>query len=436
VSRAAAGWPILAVAVALAPPASRAQEAGDLPSPLTLKEAQSYALAHNPQLQAAELRASAALQGVREARSGFFPQVTANAVAVAAGAATRIAAPGSLNNPAIYQRESNGLLLSQLITDFGRTSSLTSSFRYQADSAAQVSQAVRALTLLEVSRTFFNTLGAREVLRVAEQTVASRQLLVDKVRALAEAKLKSSLDVSFAEVSLGEATLLELRAQDRLQGSSAQLAAALGLPSHTLPPLAEEPLVTERSDEVDDLIRTAVADRPELRALRAQREAAQKLSSAEKAARYPVITAIGAVGFSPYHDDRLEETYATAGLGLSLPIFTGGRLSAREQGAQLQANATAKVVEEQANGIERDVRIAWLDAHSAFKAIEVTQSLLDSASRALELAESRYTLGISSIVELSQAQLQKTEAEIANATARYDYQIKRATLDFQVGSLR
>jgi outer membrane protein len=326
--------------------------------------------------------------------------------------------------------------VSQLITDFGRTSDLTSSSRYQAESAAQVARTVRARVLLEVNRAFFGVLRAKALLQVAEQTVEARRLTLDKVSALAKANLKSSLDVSFAEVALGDATLLNLRAQDRLEAAYAQLAAALGSRGQGVRALAEEPLFPAPPDSVDDLVRSALVGRPELLAVRAQREAAQKMAAAEKAGRYPVISAIGAVGFSPYRDDRLEETYATAGVNLSLPVLTGGRLSARAQEARLQASAAEKVLDDQENLIERDVRTAWLDTRTAYKAIAITERLLDSANRALDLAESRYNLGISSIVELSQAQLQKTEAEIADATARYDYQVKRADLAFQAGTLR
>jgi outer membrane protein len=417
------------------PATSRGQEATDLTGPLSLKQARDYALAHHAEVLAADLQAGAALQGVREARAGFYPQVAANFTAVAAGDSTRIAAPGGLNNPSVFQRESNGLLVSQLITDFGRTSDLTASFRYQAESAGQLAREVRARVLVGVDQAFFGVLGAEALLQVAEQTVKARALLVDKVKALAQASLKSGLDVSFAEVSLGEATLLKLRAQDRLDAARARLVAAMGLrqPLPLMP--AEEPPSPPPPDDVDGLIRDALAGRPELLAFRAEREAAEKLAAAEKAARYPTISALGAVGFSPYRDDRLQETYATAGVNLAVPVFTGGRLSARAQGAELRANAIAQGLSDEETRLERDVRIAWLDARTAYKAIDVTKALLQSASQALDLAESRYGLGISSIVELSQAQLQKTEAEIANANARYDYQVKRSILDFQVGAL-
>jgi len=84
----------------------------------------------------------------------------------------------------------------------------------------------------------------------------------------------------------------------------------------------------------------------------------------------------------------------------------------------------------------RDVKVAWLNAENAFRRLDVTARLLEQASRSLRLAETRYNLGLSSIVELSQAQLNKTSAAIASAGAKYDYQIQRTALDYQTGALK
>ncbi|HUL75705.1 MAG TPA: TolC family protein [Vicinamibacteria bacterium] len=432
-------FPTLALAglvVGLRPAPGLGREAAPPAAGLTLRQAQEFALAHHPEIQAADLRAQAAGAAVREARAAYFPQVLGTATAAAAGSETRIAAPGGLNNPTVFQRESNGLLVSQLVTDFGRTSSLAASARYQAESTTQTAEAVRARVLLGVNHAFFGVLGAKALLKVAEQTADERRLLLDRVTALAKANLKSSLDVSFAEVALGEARLLLLKAQDELQAANARLATALGLRDAAARELVDEPLFPLPPDDVEELIRTALDARPELRAARAQTEAARRLASAEKAAQYPVVSAVGAVGFSPYRDDRLTSTYSAAGVVVSVPLFTGGRLSARAQEAQLQAGASARILDDAQNRIEQDVRIAWLAARTAHEALEVTRATLESASRAQDLAQSRYELGISSIVELSQAQLQKTQADIADAAARYEYQQRRADLDFQVGVRR
>ncbi|MGH9559750.1 MAG: TolC family protein, partial [Bryobacteraceae bacterium] len=86
--------------------------------------------------------------------------------------------------------------------------------------------------------------------------------------------------------------------------------------------------------------------------------------------------------------------------------------------------------------VARDVRVAWSGAVTAFQRIDVTAQFLRQASLALDLAQGRYNLGLSSIVELTQAQLNLTNAEIENLSAKYDYQSQNSVLQFTVGALR
>ena len=84
----------------------------------------------------------------------------------------------------------------------------------------------------------------------------------------------------------------------------------------------------------------------------------------------------------------------------------------------------------------RDVRVAYLNATTAYDRMGLTKQLLDQAQLALDLAQTRYDLGLGSIVELSQAQLALTSAQIANSSARYEYQSQRVMVDYATGVLR
>jgi len=80
---------------------------------------------------------------------------------------------------------------------------------------------------------------------------------------------------------------------------------------------------------------------------------------------------------------------------------------------------------------------AWRGpANDAFQRIDVTAQFLRQAALALDLAQGRYNLGLSSIVELTQAQLNLTQAEIENLNAKYDYQTQYSALQYPVGLLR
>jgi outer membrane protein len=140
-------------------------------------------------------------------------------------------------------------------------------------------------------------------------------------------------------------------------------------------------------------------------------------------------------GASPVHDDRLPDNYAAGGLQLSLPIFAGGLYLARQHEAELHASASAELLRALENNVIRDVRIAWLNLNNARDRLRTTEQLAKHAGEAFELAQARYQAGSSSIVELSQAQLELTSAQIGEMTARYDTLIAEANLNYQIGGL-
>jgi len=419
-------------------PPSGSMTLPDLPSRLTLKEAEDYALAHQPMLAASELRAEAETQTVYEARSQFFPQIQANAVAVKAlDDSSRLAAlGGGITDPTILTRQSDGGMISQLITDFGRTYFLTRSARSHALSAVERTDLAREDVLFRVDQAYFSVQGAQALLEVANQTVSTNQVLLDRVRALAKASLKSNLDISFQRVTYAQARLFQLQAQARLHEGFAELSAAMGMAGEaefTLEPLPLDPLPAEESGP---LIAEAWAHRPDLLAARAERDAALEFAKAERAAHYPVISAQGGGGFNPGTADKdLPRNYGAAGVNVSVPIFTGGLITARSKEATLRAQAAEKDLADLETEAARDVYDAWVDAKTAYDGISVSDDLLASANEAFQLAQSQYQAGTSSIVELSQADLQQIQAQITAATARFDYQVRRRALDLQTGAL-
>jgi outer membrane protein len=420
-------------------PPSGSMTLPSLPSRLTLQEAENYALAHQPMLAASELRAEAATQTVYEARSQFFPQIQAGAVAVKSlDDSSRIAAlPGGITDPTILTRQSDGGVISQLITDFGRTYFLTRSARSNALSAAERTEFAREDLLFRVDQAYFAVQGAQALLQVADQTVSTNQVLVDRVKALAGASLKSNLDISFQQVTYAQARLFQLQARARLQEAFAELSAAMGLGGKvefTLEPLPLDPLPEGDSGP---LIAVAWARRPDLLAARAERDAAMEFAKAERAAHFPVISAQGGGGFNPGTANKdLPQNYGAAGVNVSVPVFTGGLLTARQREAALRAQAAEKDVADLETEAARDVYDAWIDAKTAYDGISVSDELLASANETFQLAQSQYQVGTSSIVELSQADLQQIQAEITAATSRFDYQVRRRALDFQMGTLK
>jgi outer membrane protein len=413
----------------------RGQEPVKVVVHLSVKDAEAIALKNNPAISAARLNALASQQVTREVRSALWPQAYANFTAVDALDNSRITA-GGLNNPIVYTRAAGGGSLSQLITDFGHTTNLVGSARLQAKADEQNAVATRSDVLLAVNQAFYIALQTHAVLSVAEQTVASRQLLADQVSALTKSKLKSDLDSSFANVNLAQAKLLYLDALNNDKSAIANLSAILGYPTlENFTLVNDADPITPPPVDVEPLIADAFSKRPEVLALEFESESAEKLHQSARDQMYPTISALAAYGDSPVRDDRVYGPYGAVGVNVQIPLFTGFQLSSKSRETDLRAQATRQRLADLRNRISRDVRTSWLTANTAFDRVTVSEQLLAQANLALDLAQTRYKLGLSSIVELSQAQLQQTQAEIGNAQAGYEYRLALSELRYQTTGL-
>ena len=404
---------------------------------LTLQQAEAIAIRSNPQITVGKLRALQAREFVREARSALLPTANLNVTGVDSNPGSRMAA-GSLTNPILFPRAAAGATVNQLITDFGRTTNLVSSSQFHAKAEDQNAIATQQDILLVVDEAFYSTLETHALLQVAEDTVKTRQTLVDQVQALTDAKLRSDLDLSFSKVDLARAKLLLLESNNNYEASLSTLSAILGYPDRqnfraidpqqqaSAPPLIEP----------TQLILKAMQQRPEIQAMQNEVVSAEKFGRSEHDLWWPTVTAAGVVGQAPARDDHIPSWYGAVGVNINIPVFNGFLFNARARSADLDTEMKRKKLQDMEDNLARDVRNSWLDTQKAYARLTVTQQLLEQANLALELAQARYKLGLSSIVEFSQAELQKTDADLQDTDARYQYRLTQIMLAYQMGERR
>jgi outer membrane protein len=402
---------------------------------LTRAEAERMALTNNPRASVSHLLALAQHQVVREARSGELPTLTGSLTAQDANQASRVSSD-SLSASRLFTRAGGGVNFSQLITDFGHTTNLVASTKLQERAQQANELATREDIVLVADQAFYNALQAQALLQVAKQTVNLRQTTQSQVNQLTQNKLRSTLDLTFANVNLSQAQLLQLDAQNNADAAMASLDEVLGLDRPVNYSLVDN---TKNSPppppDEQALLDLAVKQRPDLQSLDLSRQSQEKFSRAQRDQMLPTLSAIGTVGASPVRPGQyyVSSWDGAIGANLNIPVFNGFLYSAQAKEAQLRAQATAQQTRLMKDVIVRDVQTAWLDANNAFRRLAVTAQLLNQANESLGLAETRYKLGLSSIVELSQAQLQQTEAEITNTNAQYQYRLTLAALNFQTG---
>ena len=406
---------------------------------LTLPDAETLALKNNPQISVSHLLYLASNQVTRESKSAYYPTITGSLTGAYGQQGARIAA-GTLNAARLLNRAAGGVALSQLITDFGRTNNLVATSALRAKAANMNEQATAYQIKLAVDQAFYDALQSFEEEKVAEQTVKARQLVSDQITTLFQNKLRSQLDVSFADANLAQAKLLLLDAQNNYQASLSQISQILGYATQQNFTLVDtEAELKVPPDNVSQLQDQAFSNRPEIAAQNYEYQAAQHFQKAERDLLFPTISAAGVVGDAPYGSylngvQQFPTWYGAAGVNVNVPIFNGFQYFARSKEAEERAKASGEQLRDLKNRIANDVRTSWLNTITAYNRISVSQQFLDQSNLALSLSQTRYNLGLSSIVELSQAQLQQTQAEIEFAAAKYQYRIAEAVLRFQISA--
>lgn len=406
---------------------------------LTLQDAEALAIKNNPQISVYHLIYLASNQVTREAKSAYYPTIYGSFTAVGGQQGSRIAA-GNLNSPRLLDRVAGGATLSQMITDFGRTNNLVATSALRAKAANMNAVATAYQIKLAVDEAYYNALQTFAEQRVAEETVKARQLVADQITTLFQNKLRSELDVSFASANLAQSKLLLLDAQNNYQAALSQLSQVLGYTrQQNLSLVDTSSELKAPPDQVSQLEDEAFSNRPEIASQNFEYQAAQHFQKAERDLLFPTISAMGVVGQTPDGSvlngvQQFPTWYGAAGVNLNVPIFNGFQYVARSREAGERAKASGEQLRDLKDRIANDVRTSWLNAITAYNRVGVSQQFLDQTNLALNLSQTRYNLGLSSIVELSQAQLQQTQAEIEFAAAKYQYQIAEAVLRFQVAT--
>jgi outer membrane protein len=409
-------------------------------TPITRSDAERIALKNNPRITASHLLALAAGQVTRQTRSGDLPQIYGAATAEKAEDGSRIGS-GALTNSRLYTHAGTGGTLTQLITDFGHTQDLIATNKLQQKAQDSTTVATEQDVLMATDEAFYRLLNAQSLLDVAKATVAARGDVQNLISALTKSALKSDLDLNIASADLSQSQLLQLDAENAVASASAALAAVLAAPPNTVFQAIEDqnaaPPPPPAADSSALLNAGAQAQRPDLQALRLNAQAYQKFARAQQLQHLPTISALATGGIVPVAPDGIfvPNWYAAGGVNLTVPVFTGFRIDAQAEEARLRQRATEKQAQELSDAIARDVRIGILNAQTAFRRIAVADQFRNQTAQALALAQTRYKLGLSSIVELSQAQLQSTQAAVAAVNARYDYLLALRSLDYARGQL-
>jgi outer membrane protein len=434
-------------ALALLGARTAAAEGAEPARALTLAQAEAAALRHQPLLAEAEGQVEAAEGRVEQARAGYLPQVTATGTyerttanfAPRPGFATQTMVSNSATTPISWDPRFNfytyGASASQLFFDFGMTSGRWHSAAAARDAAVSTRRTVELQTLLTVRRAFFVARAQRDLVAVAQETVANQERHAEQTRAFVRTGIQPEINLATVLTALANAKVQLVNVRANYELALAQLAQAMGetaVAPYT-PADDEIPAVAGEDGPALSLTEQALRARPELASLEYQRRSQELLVGALKGGYGPSIGGIANVtetGSSVYQ--TVPNWYV--GFTLSWSIFQGGytRGQVREAKGTL-ANVVGQVAAERLQ-VGIDVEQGRLAVQAAKATIAASDEALANARNQLTLAEGRYEHGLGSAVELGDAQVAYTTAEAQVVQARFNLASARAQLLAAMGA--
>jgi outer membrane protein len=400
---------------------------GDEMHTLTLDEALRTAEAAQPTLRQAHASTQAAYARGDEARAPLFPQLTgfagyerqtANSV-IPPGTLTSNVGSGGLQagatTPTISLRTYdywglNGLGVSQLLWDFNQTLGHWHSTVSAAQSQQATEQATRLQIILTVETSYFTARANKDLVTVARDTLQDQELHLKQIDGFVRAGSRPEIDLATARAAVANARVAFINAQNAYAVSKAQLNQAMGVEGSTHYDVANDtlPTVKDEGANIDQLVKEAVAVRPEFEALQKQIESTQYQLQSVRGGYWPTVTA--------------TTTAYYRGLSLTNEVPNWN--------AQQNANLDGLVA--QLDGERQLVRV---QVEQAALAVDADKSALESAAEALvnvqeqlRLANGRYKTGVGNIIELTDAEVAVTTAAAQKVQAEYNLATARAQL--------
>lgn len=422
-------------------------------SQLTLEEAIAIALRYHPRIWEAAANSNAAEARVGEARSYLGPQVlvvgqdlgtTINGIGNTSyydidGAFPRMTGRNhdlpSNDFSQSFSADNNymgGVSISQFLFDFGRHHGLVAQRRYEAASVAADEQLAKLNLIFQVSQRYFAVLEAKQLIKVYEKAVEQRNYHLHEAQVKARAGLRPQLDVYITQAEVERAQLHLVDAQNSYEDAKVALNNALGLsdraPEYHLADILSYAAV---NDTLQPLLVTAFRLRPDLKALDDQAKALGAQVVEYKSDYYPSVAATA--GYSAMGTSLPAANNYNVGVVVTWPIFNSFLTTNQVSEASARQHGIEDAIDDLQQRITLQVQTALLDWQAALQRIQRAKKALAASRAELELAEKRYETGLTSIVELEDAQRFYTYDDDAYANALYGFAVAKAAVNEATG---
>lgn len=304
---------------------------------------------------------------------------------------------------------------------------------------------------LDVTKAFYGALLAKEFVKVSEESRRQVENHLKTANDLKNAGAATTYDVLRASVQLANSRSQLIRAQNSLRLAMEGFKIILGLALNAevnlelegefeYKPINSE-LNSELNSEFDRLLKAALENRPDLKQLKLQEKASEKVVSVANAGNKPNLALLSTYEANKSGkwirgemDWRKTIQSWNVVLALDLPIFDGFLTKAKVKQAKSGLNQIQLIKTQMEDNIRLEVKSAYLTLQEAKALIDVQQETVQQAQEGLRIANLQYGNGSLTSVQLIDAQLALTQAQVNRLQALHDYVIAIARLKKATGS--
>jgi outer membrane protein TolC len=415
--------PILLLFI-LTPPAG-AQELIGKGETLELARCIEIALKKHPGIQAAAYTLQAGESRVGQAKAGYYPHLSGSA-SYSRTDQTATAGRFSTSGRSVYDSYGSSVALSQNLFDFGKTATQVKIQNLNLDASRSDFDTTNDQVVFGVKQAYYGLLLTQRNRDVAREVVGQFTQHLGRARGFFEVGLKPKFDVTKAEVDLSNAKLNLLKAENALRLARVTLNNAMGLPDAPDYEIRDSLAFQRVEVDLDQVMKKAYDRRPDLQSILAKKKSLDETITLQKKGYTPYVT--GNAGYGWSGDSFPLDPGWSIGATLNIPLFSG--FSTKYQVDEARANLDVLKANEEAlrQGIFLEVKQAWLNLQEAADRIVAAEVIVRQAEENLELANGRYTAGVGSPIEVTDALVAESNAKTGFIAALYDYKMAQATL--------
>ncbi len=408
--------------------------------PLTVDDCIAIALKYHPALAASQATVAAQRARVEQALSAYYPQVALN---VGYNTSTFNFSPvaGTVRTPTynwtFLDIFSAGPTATMTLYDFGRTSNSVKINRENVAASQEDVVTQKQTVIVNVKTAYYNVLQNQYLIDVAQDTVTQTQQHLEQTQGFYQAGTRPKIDVTKAEVDLANAQLALIQANNNFAVARVNLNNAMGLRQELNFAIEKDIQVQPKVIPLEEILRTAYDQRPEILRIRAQERAQEANIKLQQASYYPTLS-----GNAQYlvraHHPSWEPYYWDTFLGatLSVPIFSGFLSPNLVSEARAVLRNLQAQEESTRQGIRLEAEQAFLNQKLAIEQIDVTQKAVEQAKENYALASGRYQVGVGSPLEITDAEVQLANARANYIQAIYNYKRADAQIEKAMGIRR